>query len=294
MVIDENTLDRLLTGKSTVVKNFALRRLKFLLHRCSRGVREGRISIESVNRLSTFCLEIIPLIENAGIVMPTAVEFSILLDWYLDMQTRSPQEPAIVITTVCPDYPFDWMENKAVFKSGIVGKKIGIVGESILKTAPQLLHILSGSLNITVNWIVGYAGFEAKSANLESMNIPAEEFRYRLESSAIELQQKLGVPVGILPDAAGCTMEQFNGIREGFKAGDFNIRRKGMDALSDAVDARDWAGIFTIANGLNAIIIDGASVYMGRKAYDKARQILKPANHTPRFFCVCNYMGFGS
>jgi hypothetical protein len=73
---------------------------------------------------------------------------------------------------------------------------------------------------------------------------------------------------------------------------DFNIQRKGMDALSDAVDARDWASVFSIANRLNAIIVDGASVYMGRKAYKKAERILQPVNHTPRFFCVSNYMGF--
>jgi hypothetical protein len=124
------------------------------------------------------------------------------------------------------------------------------------------------------------------------MNISAEEFRDRLETSAFKLQQKLDVPVVILPDALDLTVEQFNEIREGFIKEDFNIRRKGMDALADAVDARDWASVFTIANRLNAIIVDGASVYMGRRAYKKAAQILQPTNHTPCFYCVCNYMGF--
>lgn len=294
LVFDEVALNRLLIGRSPTAANFALRRLKFLFHRCSRGVREGRIPLEAVNRLSTFCLEIIPLIERCEIVMPTAAELSILFDWYLKMQTRSPLEPALVLTTVCPDYPFEWIGTKAVFKSGIVGNDIGLIGESILKTGPHLLRILSESLNISFDWIVGYAGFEAKQANLKRMNISAEVFRDRLETSAYKMQRKLGVTVGILPDAVGLTIEQFNEIRDGFKIGDFNIKRKGIDALSDAVDARDWAGIFSISNRLNAIIIDGASVYMGRKAYGKAGQILESTNFTPRFFCVSNYMGFAN
>lgn len=294
LVMDDTALGRLLTGKSPAIRNFALRRLKFLLHRCSRGVRDRRISLESVNRLSTFCLEIIPLIETELMVMPTADEMGVLFDWYLDIQARSPRNPAVIITTVCPDYPYEWEGSKAVFKSGMVGDGIGLVGESILKAGPQLIRRLSRSLNIPIDWIVGYAGFEAKPNSLESMNISAAEFRHRLETSAYKLQEKLGVSVGILPDAAGFTLEEFTHTRESFRVNDFNIQRKGMDALSEAVDARDWAGVFSIANSLNAIIIDGASVYMGRKAYDKAKQILRPVNHTPRFFCVCNYMGFES
>jgi hypothetical protein len=294
LVMDDGTLDRLLMGRRSDTKKFAIRRLKSLFHRCSKDVREGRISVEAVNRLSTFCLEIIPLIESERMVMPTAVELGILFDWYLDMRARSLQEPAVVLTTVCPDYPYEWMGTKAIFKSGKVGNDIGLVGESIMKTAPHLLHLLSTSLNMSFVWIVGYAGFEAKPENLEMMKISAEEFRDRLETSALKLQQNLGVPVGILPDAVDLTMDQFGEIREGFAKKDFDIQRKGMDALSEAVDARDWASIFFIANRLNAIIVDGASVYMGRKAYKKAEQMLQPTNHTPRFFCVCNYMGFES
>ncbi len=292
LVMDDVTLDRLLIGKSSAARKFVLRRLKLLFDRCSKDVRERRIPMEAVNRLANFCLEIIPLIENESIVMPTAAELSILFNWYLDKHARSPQEPGVILTTVCPDYPYDWMGTKAIFKSGAVGNDIGLVGESILNTGPHLLRILSKSLNMSFVWIVGYAGFEAKPENLENMNISAEEFRNRLETSALKLEQKLGVPVVILPDALDLTIDQFNEIRAGFMKEDFNIRRKGMDALSDAVDARDWACVFSIANRLNAIIVDGASVYMGRRAYKKAEQILQPTNHTPSFYCVCNYMGF--
>jgi hypothetical protein len=292
LVMDDVTLDRLLIGKSPAAGKFALRRLKLLFDRCSKDVRERRIPVEAVNRLANFCLEIIPLIESERIVMPTAAELNILFDWYLDKQARSPQEPGVILTTVCPDYPYEWMGTKAMFKSGEVGNDIGLVGESIMNTGPHLLRILSKSLNMSFVWIVGYAGFEAKPENLESMNISAEEFRARLETSALKLQQKLDVPVVILPDALDLTLEQFNRVRAGFMKEDFNIRRKGMDALADAVDARDWACVFTIANQLNAIIVDGASVYMGRRAYKKAGQILQPTNHTPSFYCVCNYMGF--
>jgi hypothetical protein len=292
LVMDDAALDRLLTGRGLTVKKFAMRRLKLLFHRCSKDVREGRISVEAVNRLSNFCLEIIPLIEDASIVMPTADEFSILIDWYLDMQERALQEPAVVLTTVCPDYPYEWVGTKAMFTSGEVGSDIGLVGESIMKTGPHLLYILSKSLDMPFTWIVGYAGFEAKPANLEGMNLSAKEFRDRLETSALKLQHKLGVPVGILPDSVGMTMDQFGEIRESFMITDFNIRRKGMDALSGAVDARDWASVFNIANKLNAIIVDGASVYMGRKAYKKAKQIMQPTKHTPSFYCVTRYMGF--
>lgn len=294
LVMDDAALEKLLTGGSPTGKNFAMRRLKFLFHRCSKGVREGRISVEAVNGLSDFCLEIIPLIESASIVMPTAAEFSILVDWCLDRQERSPQEPGVVLTTVCPDYPYEWVGTKAMFISGEVGSDIGLVGESIMKTGPHLLYILAKSLDIPLTWLVGYAGFEAKPANLESMNISAEEFKNRLEKSARKLQHKLGVPVGILPDSVDITMAQFSEIRESFLITDFNIRRKGMDALSGAVDARDWASVFSIANRLNAIIVDGASVYMGRKAYKKAGQILQSTNHTPCFYCVTRYMGFDS
>jgi hypothetical protein len=292
LVMDDVTLDRLLIGRSSAAGKFARRRLKLLFDRCSKDVQQGRISVEAVNRLSTICLDIIPLIESERIVMPTAAELSILFNWYLDRQARSEQEPGIVLTTVCPDYPYEWTGTKAIFKNGTVGNDIGLVGESIMKTAPHLLNILAKSLNMSFVWIVGYAGFEAKPENLENMNISAEEFRDRLETSAFKLQQKLDVPVVILPDALDLTVEQFNEIREGFIKEDFNIRRKGMDALADAVDARDWASVFTIANRLNAIIVDGASVYMGRRAYKKAAQILQPTNHTPCFYCVCNYMGF--
>jgi hypothetical protein len=292
LVLDDVTLDRLLIGKSPAARKFALRRLKLLFDRCSRDVRERRIPVEAVNRLANFCLEIIPLIESERIVMPTAAELNILFNWYLDKQARSPQEPGVILTTVCPDYPYEWMGTKAMFKSGTVGNDIGLVGESIINNGPQLLRILSECLNMSFVWIVGYAGFEAKPENLENMNISAEEFRDRLETSALKLQQKLDVPVVILPDALDLTIEQFNEIRAGFVKEDFDIRRKGMDALSDAVDARDWACVFSIANRLNAIIVDGASVYMGRRAYKKAAQILQPTNHTPSFYCVCNYMGF--
>ncbi|MDQ1354682.1 MAG: hypothetical protein QG657_4991 [Acidobacteriota bacterium] len=294
LMMNDAALDKLSTGMSLSGKNFAMRRLKFLFHRCSKGIRERRISIDAVNRLSSFCLEIIPLIENTSIVMPTAAEFSILIDWYLDRQERSQQEPGVVLTTVCPDYPYEWVGTKAMFTSGEVGSDIGLVGESIMKTGPHLLYLLAKSLDIPLTWIVGYAGFEAKPANLESMNISSEEFRNRLEKSARKLQHKLGVPVGILPDSVDITMEQFSEIRESFLITDFNIRRKGMDALSGAVDARDWASVFSIANKLNAIILDGASVYMGRKAYKKAGQILQSNNHTPCFYCVTRYMGFDS
>lgn len=292
LVMDDVTLDRLLIGKSPAARKFARRRLKLLFDRCSKDVRERRIAVEAVNRLANFCLEIIPLIESERIVMPTAVELRILFDWYLDKQARSPQEPGVILTTVCPDYPYEWMGTKAMFKSGVVGNDIGLVGESIMNSGPHLLRILSKSLNMSFVWIVGYAGFEAKPENLESMNISAQEFKDRLETSALKLQQKLDVPVVILPDALDLTIEQFNRIRKGFMKEDFNIRRKGMDALADAVDARDWACVFTIANHFNAIIVDGASVYMGRRAYKKAAQILQPTNHTPSFYCVCNYMGF--
>jgi hypothetical protein len=294
LMMDEAALDRLLTGRSLTGKKFAMRRLKFLFHRCSKGVRESRISVEAVDRLSNFCLEIIPLIDSASIVMPTAAEFSILIDWYLDMQERSKQEPGVVLTTVCPDYPYEWVGTKAMFTSGEVGSDIGLVGESIMKTGPHFLYILAKSLDMPITWIVGYAGFEAKPGNLESMNMSAKEFRKRLEKSALKLQHKLGVPVGILPDSVGITMAQFGEIRESFMITDFNIRRKGMDALSGAVDARDWASVFNIANKLNAIIVDGASVYMGRKAYKKAKQIMQPTNHTPSFYCVTRYMGFAN
>jgi hypothetical protein len=156
-----------------------------------------------------------------------------------------------------------------------------------------MVNILSKTLNIGIDWIVGYAGFEGKQENLDRMNLSAQEFRGRLETSADKMQQKLGAPVGILPDAVDMTLEEFSETRESFARDDFNIRRKGMDALSDAVDARDWACVFSMANNLNAIILDGASVYMGRKAYNKADQILASDNFTPRFFCVCNYLGFG-
>jgi len=292
LVMDDVTLDRLLKGKSPASRKFALRRLKLLFDRCSKDARERRIPPEAVNRLANFCLAIIPLIESERIVMPTAVELSILFNWYLDKQARSPQEPGIILTTVCPDYPYEWIGSKAMFKSGTVGNDIGLVGESIMNSGPHLLRILSESLNMSFIWIVGYAGFEAKPENLENMNISAREFRNRLEASALKLEQQLGVPVVILPDALDLTIEQFNRIRKGFMKEDFNIRRKGMDALADAVDARDWACVFTIANQLNAIIVDGASVYMGRRAYKKAAQILQPTNHTPSFYCVCNYMGF--
>jgi hypothetical protein len=292
LVMDDVTLDRLLTNKSSAAGNFARRRLKLLFDRCSKDVQNGRIPLEAVNGLANFCLEIIPLFEKERIVMPTAAELSTLFNWYLDKQKRSPQEPGVILTTVCPDYPYEWLGTKAVFKSGKVGNDIGLVGESIMNTGPHLLRILSGCLNMSFDWIVGYAGFEAKPENLENMNISAEEFRDRLETSAFKLQQKLDAPVVILPDALDLTIEQFNEIREGFIKEDFNIRRKGMDALAEAVDARDWASVFTIANRLNAMIVDGASVYMGRRAYKKAGQILHPTNYTPCFYCVCNYMGF--
>ena len=292
LVMDETALDRLLIGKGPIARNFARRRLKLLFDRCSKDVKEGRIHLEAVNKLATFCLDIIPLIESERIVSPTATEMSILFNWYLDRFMRSQSEPAVVLSTVCPDYPYDWMGTKAVFNNGVVRDDIGLVGESIQEHAPPLLQVLEDSLQVPIVWIVAYAGFEAKPENLERMKISAKEFENRLETSALKLQQKLGVPVGILPGAVGFTMEQFKETRENFSREDFNIKRKGMDALDDAVDARDWAGVFCLANKLDAIILDGASVYMGRKAYKKTEQIIQSKNHTPRFFCVCNYMGF--
>jgi hypothetical protein len=296
LVMDGATLDRLLGGKSSAARKFLQRRLKLLYDRCSKDTREGRIPVEAVNRLSTFCLEIIPLIESGKIVRPTAVELSTLFNWYLDMQKRSRenQEPAVVLSTVCPDYPFEFKGNKAVFTDGLVGDGIGLIGESIMNAAPLLLQKLSESLNMPITWLVGYAGFEAKPSNLDRMNLSAAQFMQRLETSAAKLQEKLGVPVGILPDMADITLEQFNDTRDGFNKEDFSVKRKGMDALAEAVDARDWAGVFTMASRLNAIIVDGASVYMGRKAYGKAEEIIKPGNYTPRFYCMCNYMGFDS
>jgi hypothetical protein len=290
LAMDIAALDKFLDNKSSIIKRFIERRLKLLLHRCSRAVREQKISLEIVNRLSSFCLAITPLIENSNIVMPTAVEFSALIDWYLSI--REKQGPAVVLSTVCPDYPYDWVGTKAMYKNGPLGDEIGLIGESIMKIAPNLLQILVKTLNLSIAWVIGYAGFEAKPSNLENMKISAEEFRNRLEKSARKLEQKINIPVEMLPDVVGLGLNQFAEIREGFIINDFIIQRKGMDALASAVDARDWACVFYIANMLNAIIIDGASVYMGRKAYNKAKHILKPVNHTPSFYCVTSYLGF--
>lgn len=292
LAMDETALERLLTGRSITAKNFARRRLKLLADRCSKDIKEGRVRLETANKLAAFIVKILPLIENTSIVIPTADEMGILFNWYIDWQARDSQEPAVVISTVCPDYPYDWVGSKAMFKSGLVGNDIGLIGESLMASAPHLLYTLVKCLDMSFLWIVGYAGFEAKPGNLETMKISAAEFRGHLEISALKLQEKIGVPVGILPDMIGVTIEQFAEIRESYKKEDFDVQRKGMDALASAVDARDWAGVFHIAKRLNAIIIDGASVYMGRKAYRKAEQILSGANHTPRFYCVCNYMGF--
>ncbi len=293
LIMDNDALDHLLAGKDPALRNFARRRLKLLFDRCSKKFREGNISLEAVNGLGNFCLDILPLIEDERIVMPTAGEIALLFDWYVNMPPPvARQEPAVVLTTVCPDYPYDRVDASAVFKNGGVGDGIGLIGESIMNHAPELLQILASSLNISLVWIVGYAGFEAKPDNLAGMKISPAEFRNKLETSALKLQQKMGVSVGVLPDAANLSEAQFAEIRDGFSVDDFNIKRSGMDALADAVDVRDWAGVFVIANRLNAIIVDGASVYMGRRAYKNAARILQADNPTPRFFCVCDYMGF--
>jgi hypothetical protein len=295
LVMGDDVLEKLLAGRSPASKRFALRRLKLLLNRCSKEVREEKLPVGIVNRLADFCLGLLPLLEDAKLVIPTAVEMSTLFNWYLRHcagQAPSAQEPAVVLTTVCPDYPYQPAGTKAVFTSGNVGDDIGLIGECIINSAPPLLDLFSQSLELPLVWIIGYAGFEAKPENLERMKMTAAEFKGKLETSALKLQQEIGAPVGILPEAVGLTPDQFNKIRNGFLVEDFNIKRRGMDALADAVDARDWAGVFCIASHLNAVIVDGASVYMGRKAYTKARQILNPENYTPQFYCVCNYQGF--
>ena len=103
LVMDDVLLDRLIIGKDPAIRNFMMRRLKLLFDRCSKAVKEGKIPVEVVNRLSTFCLEIIPLIESEKIMMPTATELRILFDWYLNKQAQSKQKPAVILTTVCPD-----------------------------------------------------------------------------------------------------------------------------------------------------------------------------------------------
>ena len=94
---DDALLDRLIKVKDPAIRNFIMRRLKLLFDQCSKAVKEGKIPVEVVNRLSTFCLEIIPLIESEKIMMPTATELRILFDWYLNKQAQSQQKPAVIL-----------------------------------------------------------------------------------------------------------------------------------------------------------------------------------------------------
>lgn len=290
LIWNYEALDKRLHSKSSNFKRFALKRLKLINDLCSKEVRNDKVPLDIVNRLANFCLEIIPLIESEKIVMPTAFEFNLIVKWYIKRQVEIIHEPVQILTTVCPDYPYEKVRNKAVYTPGILGDDIGLVGASIINNAPCFLNVLSETLKINIHWIVAYAGFEANDSNLKAMNISFEEFTSKLETSAMKLQNKLNVEVGILPEAVGIKFEQFNEMRNSYKKNDFQIQRNGMEALSQAVDARDWACIYTIANDLNAIILDGASVYMGRKAYKQTGEILN--NYTPMFFCVSNYKGF--
>jgi hypothetical protein len=167
-----------------------------------------------------------------------------------------------------------------------------LIGESILNHAPGFIKILSETFNLDFDWKVGYAGFEANDNNLRKLQLSRTKFINKLKRSAELLTDKLNVSVGILPDMVGITLQNFDAIREIFQVSDFNIQRKGMDALADAVDARDRGCIYTIANKENAIILDGASVRVGRKAYLKAQHLSNTDHITPRFYCISNYIGF--
>lgn len=292
IIINEEKLEMYLSGKSRIIKKYMKKRLKLLLDTCSKDLRKGNIALETVNRLADFCMETIPLIENNKIVIPNPDEFLCLAKWYIDIMSGSYNEPGNILTTVCPDYPFGYYEGRAVYKEGELGDDIGLVGESILEVGAKMVSVFKKTLKIPFNWIVGYAGFEGQKENLESMNISREMFWKKLKGSASKLQNELGISVGIMPDMVGMTNEEFWKIRESFPKEQFNIERKGMNALSHATDTRDWACIYSVANHLNAIILDGASVYVGRRAYKKAERIIKSEKQTPRFFCITNYEGY--
>ncbi len=292
LIINEEKVNRYLRGRNRAIKNYIKKRLKLLLDTCSKDVRKGKVVLETVNRLAAFCIETIPLIENNSIVMPIPDEFVSLIKWYIDKTNHSHKEPGNILTTVCPDYPYKYFEGRAVYKEGELGEDIGLVGESILKTGAEMVSILRRTLRIPFNWIIGYAGFEGKKENLKNMNINYEIFCRKLKGSALKLQKRLGVSVGIMPDIVGISNEEFWEMRGTFFKEQFSFKRKGMDALAHATDMRDWGCIYSIANKLNAIILDGASVYVGRRAYKNAEMILNSEKQTPRFYCITNYVGY--
>ena len=292
LVIDKKTLDTYLSGKSKAIKNYIKKRLKLLLDTCSKDVKKGKVTLETVNRLAAFCIETIPLIESNSIVMPIPKEFVSLVKWYIDKTNNSHMEPGDILTTVCPDYPYEYFGGRAVYKEGELGEDIGLVGESILKTGAKMVSIFVKTLGIPLNWIIGYAGFEGKKENLGNMNINSEIFFRKLKESASKLQKELGISVGIMPDIVGISNEEFWGMRNSFSKEQFSFERKGMNALAHATDMRDWACIYSIANKLNAIILDGASVYVGRRAYKNTEKIIKSEKYTPTFYCITNYEGY--
>jgi len=227
------------------------------------------------------------------VVRPTTEEIYSLQHWLL-RNMLSKKQSLTIITTVCPDYDIERLDTSLYKDIGhyrYTGKglhdRIGGVGEYINIGAGLILQVINSTTNLALDWIVGYAGFEANADNSKRNGINPDVFKERVQRSAIKMQQKMGYPVGVFPEYLGISLEDYNNIKDLLlKLGDYGYKREAInDALGEVTSGVDWLIMGLIASAKDALIMDGASVIMARNFYrlgialgEEINQILKDNN----------------
>jgi hypothetical protein len=122
--LNKNLIEHYLIHEQLVITTSIRKRLGFLLHTYSNDVKNGTVSIEDLNKIGIFCIRVVPLIEQKRIVAPTINEINWLFKWYLDVKNRAKKSKPIILTTVCPDYSYNLVHNRAVYTGASVGSAI--------------------------------------------------------------------------------------------------------------------------------------------------------------------------
>lgn len=248
-------------------------------------ILDGDIDIANGNRLCQLTLELFALASRGEIVLPTGIEVEMLTVWLV--QKIINQEPLVILSPVCPDYSFDWVENRPRFNGKTVGDQVGFIGQKLINSGPAVIDTFQRCLGLPTIWLVGTAGFEITEVAAQSMNMSPTEFRRKIESTTQAIAAALGFPVGILPDMVGFDNEMFFKLRQEFDESAFDLttieqKRQDMLQMGEAVNNwRSWPTVAFIAAMLDAVIVDPASETMGRKLY----------GDVPKLFIRSDYHG---
>lgn len=271
-ICNENDLDVALSGKRIVLSSELsaeeVKALNPLLNLTS--------DVETLNLVGEITLEILELSRQGKIVTPTASELSSIQKHLVKAKDKGLK----IISTACPPYKFNRVTSQFTGEPGF-DDDIGIVTETIIDGAPNVLQILS---KLGIEYAVGYADFEGSNQNAINNGFNnSSEFVDELVLRANSISEELDLNIGLITEITGVTREEFWAIRNMLNlSGNFVVMRKIDERLGVATNAADWAVMAMIAASQNLFILDAASTEVARKFYARGQRIMHAINQLQR------------